>query len=78
MGVPFKKEGKGTYIVKECVVVGGERIKTLMSGGGLILPPHHLLSTTMYRPSCLKSARRRPSVPHPRLTRRHLPLSAFY
>jgi hypothetical protein len=27
MGVPFNKEGKGPYIVKECVVV---------SGGGLI------------------------------------------
>jgi hypothetical protein len=47
MGVPFKKEGKGTYIVKECVVVGGERIKTLMSGGGVILPHHDVVATEL-------------------------------
>ena len=53
MGVPFNKEGKGPYIVKECVVavVGGGGLIHFCTGGRLFfIPPPPVNPTLRFWP----------------------------
>jgi hypothetical protein len=52
MGVPFNKEGKGPYIVKECLVavVGGGGLIHFFCGRGMMNGKHSLELTLASKP----------------------------